>query len=84
MRMASPNANVYGGGSYAIHFPADGNFNSLFSGSWSGGLGVGSDLAFSATFDEVTVAEPGTLAILGLGLAALGVNRRRTAHLRSR
>ena len=80
LRMASPNANVYGGGSYAIHFPADGNFNSLFSGSWSGGLGVGPDLAFSATFDEVTVAEPGTLAILGLGLAALGLNRRRTAR----
>lgn len=84
LRLAYAGRNVYGGGSWAIHQPADGDFNSLFSGGWSGGPGLGDDLAFSATFDKVVVAEPGTLAILGLGLAALGVNRRRTARLRSR
>ena len=80
LRLGSSNTNVYAGGGYAYHFPADGDFNSLFTGSWTGGTVAFPDLAFSATFDQVDVAavsEPGTLAALALGLAMLGAARRR-------
>jgi hypothetical protein len=79
LRMASANANTYDGGSYNIHFPADGDFDSLFNGPWA--FRAGDDFAFSATFDSAprSVPEPVTLALCGGGFAAAWARRRRRA-----
>jgi hypothetical protein len=72
--------NVYSGGGFSfVGGNADASFAQALTGFWSFGAGIGADLAFSATFDTVTAAvpEPGTAALLAIGLTALGIGRRR-------
>lgn len=71
LRMASSNANTYGGGAYNIPLGAGSDFDDLLTAPWR--FTAGDDLAFSARFDRTPVPEPGSMALLiGALLAAVG------------
>lgn len=66
--------NIYADGSFVDHRGPD--FNSLTTQNWGVYPGF-ADLAIR--LDYVTTPEPGTLALLSLGLAGIGLSRRRKA-----
>ena len=82
LRMATTNASLYADGGEGFGINANSDFNGLFAnGAWFGGFTTSPDLAFAATFDNVTVptavSEPGSLPIMGAALVALAAMGRR-------
>jgi hypothetical protein len=68
-------ADVYSGGQFVFNNNGS-NFSSLTSEDWQKNFqGIGSDLAFSMTFSDVSVPEPSTLVILALSLMGLASRR---------
>ncbi len=62
------------GGNF-VYYNNGGDFSSLFASAWDA-TGIKPDWAFTASFSG-GVPEPGTLALLGAGLLALGAIRRK-------
>lgn len=67
--------DAYSGGRFVLN-PNNSDFGQLTSTAWTD-VGVG-DLWFRANF-SAPVPEPGTLALIGLGLAGIGYQRRKRA-----
>lgn len=76
LRLATAQSN-YIGGAQNIPFDADSDFDMLLSQRWR--FRAGDDLAFSATFDRVTVPEPGSIALVFAAAGAAAVRRVRSS-----
>lgn len=67
-------------GTYTVAYTPDTNVSArLVIGNSAGTNGFGDNVGLIADNARLEVPEPGTLALLGLGLAALGLRRRRAA-----
>jgi PEP-CTERM motif len=67
-------------GTYTVAYTPGSNVSArLVMGNSGGANGVGDNVGLIADNARLEVPEPGTLALLGLGLAALGLRRRRAA-----